>query len=495
MKTMPASSFIHVVVFILAFSETTAAASLGGHRKSLEPDDFLSLDNPVTKEFEVYSKHYGRNYKHGSEEYLHRRGLFAKRNALVKAHNAQPGRLWEAVAGLFADHTEAERSRLLGYKRNVKGASSGGRELPAAAVKEREMLRPIQGNATIPDNFDWMHLRQAKMVPDQGSCGSCWAVASKSVLEAHYEIYVAKATGPIRNFSAQQIVSCVPNPRVCGGTGGCSGSTVELAFDWVTHNGCADDHQVPYLAQDLTNDKAKCNESKIFSLPSNTSKLYHAGPDDHMLVAPAMGGSAFGMHGWQKLEINLELPLLMALYHHGPVATSTAAGPWFEYKSGIFDGCPKDTIVDHAVTLYGFGQETVGPAPLTNVLATHNSIGFSNDPSTQGTLKKYWLIRNSWGAEWGEKGFIRMLRMGTDTGTDDERHCGTDSDNFQGTGCTKDDPNDPTIKKDNKTVRVCGMCGFLWDSVIPLFSDSATPPAKLVELDASGKLLRREPLD
>jgi cathepsin L len=404
----------------------------------------------------------------------------------VKAHNAKLDRLWEAVAGRFADYTEAERSAMRGYRRSpgTVGPASGGAELPAAAVRERELLRPTQGNATLPKKFDWLNLTVALKVPDQGQCGSCWAVTAKAVLDAHYEIYVAKG-GPTRNFSAQQIVTCVPNPRACGGTGGCAGATVELAFDWVLHNGCADEQHVPYKGEDLTAHKAKCNDSKALSLPSDAG-LYRTkyspahGPSES--ATPAMGGTAFGMHGFHMLERNKERDLIMALYQHGPVATSTAAGAWFEYSKGIFDDCPKDVIVDHAVTLYGYGEEHVHAQPLMPVLTKSN--GDVSEPlEPQSHMKKYWLIRNSWGKEWGENGFIRMLRLGHDG------HCGEDSDNSQGTGC----------KGDPKTVTVCGMCGFLWDSVVPHFhlpvstgSSSGLAETEAIELDPSGKLLRRE---
>jgi C1A family cysteine protease len=52
------------------------------------------------------------------------------------------------------------------------------------------------------------------------------------------------------------------------------------------------------------------------------------------------------------------------------------------------------TTIDHAVEIVGFGIE--------------NDI-------------KYWTVRNSWGADWGEEGYFRILR--TDS-MDDEGICG-----------------------------------------------------------------------
>jgi len=63
------------------------------------------------------------------------------------------------------------------------------------------------------------------------------------------------------------------------------------------------------------------------------------------------------------------------------------------YKSGIISdnngecGCSKDLTFNHAVTIVGFGQ----------------------DGSAKG-CKKYWLVKNSWGTEWGEDGFMRVCR-------------------------------------------------------------------------------------
>ncbi|KAI4296900.1 hypothetical protein L6164_036820 [Bauhinia variegata] len=65
-----------------------------------------------------------------------------------------------------------------------------------------------------------------------------------------------------------------------------------------------------------------------------------------------------------------------------PVAIRVAAGDYFhQYEDGIFSG-PCESELNHEVTVVGYGT------------------------SEDGT--KYWLMKNSWGEDWGEKGYIRM---------------------------------------------------------------------------------------
>lgn len=51
------------------------------------------------------------------------------------------------------------------------------------------------------------------------------------------------------------------------------------------------------------------------------------------------------------------------------------------YKSGVFDSADCGTNLDHAVTAVGVGYEGG---------------------------KQYYIVRNSWGASWGEDGYIRI---------------------------------------------------------------------------------------
>jgi len=136
------------------------------------------------------------------------------------------------------------------------------------------------------------------------------------------------------------------------------------------------------------------------------------------------------MGGWEKLPENKYEPLKRALVEYGPVGVSLAADSWMSYSSGIFDGCEKDSIINHAVTLIGYGEET-------------------------GSGAKWWQIKNSWGPDWGEGGNIRLLRR-----DDEESYCGTDHKPQDGSGCLGGP----------KEVTVCGTCGILYDTAVPHFT-------------------------
>jgi KDEL-tailed cysteine endopeptidase len=54
------------------------------------------------------------------------------------------------------------------------------------------------------------------------------------------------------------------------------------------------------------------------------------------------------------------------------------------YKSGIISSSGCGTNINHAVNMIGYGTDANG--------------------------YKYWLLKNSWGTSWGEKGFFRVKR-------------------------------------------------------------------------------------
>eukprot|EP00439_Symbiodinium_sp_Y106_P036742 s451_g4.t1 len=316
--------------------------------------------------FHSFIDQHGRHYKKGTHEYFKRLTLFSERLQKAEVINSRPGHLWIAGVGPLSDLTPEELSQKKGW------AGFASRKSPKAL---RTQMSLLQSESDLPEECNkWANLTmlQAK---DQGGCGSCWAVTSATVLEAHREIYLGKQ----EPLSAQHLVNCVENPRNCGGTGGCAGATVELAMAYVVQNGLATEAQVPYEGADR-----QCQTGAVAALQlSGSDDLAASG------VRKAKGNSVglqtLGIHGWEKLPENKYLPLMRALVQHGPVAVSVSADSWDLYLQGIFDYCSKDVIIDHAVTLTGYGKDV--------------ELG-----------KKYWKILNSWGKNFGEGGFIRLLR-------------------------------------------------------------------------------------
>jgi cathepsin L len=372
--------------------------------KALLGTALASLASASLIPFDAFIELHGRSYERGGKEYFERRTLYEKRIAAAEAHNSDPDRLWTAGVNKLWDWTDSEMQSLRGWDGSARPEGAGLRSV-------RPHSTFLQSRSEdLPTEKLWS-VTATNNIRNQGDCGSCWAIAASTVLAAHTEIH----TGTVRTFSAQQIVDCTPNPKQCGGDGGCKGATAELAMDWVLANGCGEENDDPYQAQD-----GQC--------PGAGSKVAMA---QIFGEAPANGGgAAFGMVGWETLPKNEYEPVVRALAERGPVAVSVAADAWFNYESGIFNGCDKDAVIDHAVTAIGYGQE-------------------------DGT--KYWVIQNSWGSDWGEGGRIRMQRHDADT------YCGMNNKPELGVAC----------KGDTTPVPVCGMCGVLFDSVVPHFKEAS----------------------
>jgi len=371
--------------------------------KTVATVSLLAASQAALLPFESFLEVHGRTYQRESTEFGTRKALYEKRVADAELHNSSPDRTWTAGVNKLWDWTDAELQTLRGWDGAMRPEGGSERAVRAHATF-------LQQTSDLPKEKLWTNLKTAQHVRNQADCGSCWAIASSTVLEAHAEIYTGKA----RSFSAQQIVMCTANPKHCGGDGGCKGATAELAMDYVLKHGCAEEFEVPYTGHDGTcpDQHPALDMAQLFSGSGSNSNTGSA--------------ASFGMTGWETLPKNAYEPLVRALAEKGPVAVSVAADAWFSYESGIFNGCSKDAVIDHAVTAVGYGEENG---------------------------KTYWLIQNSWGREWGEAGHIRLERHV------DGDYCGTNNDPQKGVAC----------QGETAPVPVCGMCGVLFDSVVPHF--------------------------
>jgi C1A family cysteine protease len=156
-------------------------------------------------------------------------------------------------------------------------------------------------------------------------------------------------TKKFQTFSEQQLVDCDKVDE------GCNGGLMENAFQYLQQNGGIElSKDYPYKARD-----GQCRFDK--SKSALQVKGFHFGSQD-------------------------EEEIKQMLFSTGPLSVALNADTLQFYNNGIIDidarRCDPDAI-DHAVTLVGYGTE-------------------------KG--KDFWIVRNSWGSNWGEKGYFRIAR-------------------------------------------------------------------------------------
>ncbi|XP_031253607.1 cysteine proteinase COT44 [Pistacia vera] len=163
-------------------------------------------------------------------------------------------------------------------------------------------------------------------------------------------------TGELISLSEQELVDCDKAYNA-----GCNGGLMDYAFQFIIDNGGMDTEQdYPYLGYDTKCDSVREN-AKVVSIDGYEDVL----PFDEKSLKKAVA--------------------------HQPVSVAIeASGMAFQlYDSGVFTGeC--GSALDHGVVVVGYGTENG---------------------------EDYWLVRNSWGTDWGESGYIKLQRNIVETYT------------------------------------------------------------------------------
>jgi len=221
-------------------------------------------------------------------------------------------------------------------------------------VKMNHVVAPSANVDKLPKNFNWVDHGAVSGVRDQGDCGSCWAFGSVGTMEG--QVFLKK--GKLLELSEQNLVDC---DHVCqtfpewgkSCDEGCDGGMEPNAFQYVINNGGINlRSDYPYEGTE-----GKCRFDK----------------------STAVGGFT----NWTYVTVKKEDDLRQYLYDNGPVSVGVHADEWFYYSGGVFDSsCQQEN--DHAVLLTGWGETSSGTP--------------------------YWIIKNSWGEDWGIDGYIHLVR-------------------------------------------------------------------------------------
>jgi len=107
---------------------------------------------------------------------------------------------------------------------------------------------------------------------------------------------------------------------------------------------------------------------------------------DQKCVANEAKFEAPKVESWVDVDQN-NCDALVTAVAKNPVSVAIAANALQFYTSGIFANRFCGTGLNHGVVAVGYGTEGSGK-----------------------DAKDFWIVRNSWGASWGEKGYVRMYR-------------------------------------------------------------------------------------
>ncbi|EOA13695.1 hypothetical protein CARUB_v10026767mg [Capsella rubella] len=197
------------------------------------------------------------------------------------------------------------------------------------------------------ESMDWRQEGAVTPVKNQGQCGCCWAFSAVAAVEGITKI--TKITkGELVSLSEQQLLDCDKENN------GCGGGYMWNVFGYIIKTqGITTEDSYPYHAS-----KQTCYSTRSVAATIRAYEMVPQNDEEALLKAVSQQPVSVGLDG---------------------------SGPAFkQYSGGIFDGEYCGTEQSHAVTIVGYGTSEEGI--------------------------KYWLLKNSWGEQWGENGYMRIKR-------------------------------------------------------------------------------------
>lgn len=198
-----------------------------------------------------------------------------------------------------------------------------------------------------PSSFNWKEKGFVTDVIRQGSCGGCFAIASMGSLEYWYK----KKSNKLMKLSIQQALDC-SRPS----SDGCDGGLMEDVYETAMTHAIG-----PEVWDNYKKHNSVCKHRHV--KPWIKVNSYIVQSDEFMTH--------------QSIESKLAHNLLS--YGPIPIGIDSSSHAFELYSSGVIKShhCGKD--IDHAVVIVGYTPE-------------------------------YWIVKNSWGKEWGEDGYFRIER-------------------------------------------------------------------------------------
>jgi len=212
---------------------------------------------------------------------------------------------------------------------------------------------------TLPSSVNWVTQGAVNPPKDQGQCGSCWTFSARAAMETAWYL----RSGTLYSLSEQLCLDCVNSGQNDCSTGG---EMHDCYLQVITFGQDETEAAYPYTATSTGVchfDRAKSIATPFTSYVqavncTNSGSTYYCNEDDLKAAAAATVVS---------------------------VAIDASQQTFQFYSSGVYyePNCNSCDNLDHGVAVAGYGTENG---------------------------KDYWYVRNSWGADWGLQGYIKMSR-------------------------------------------------------------------------------------
>jgi len=246
------------------------------------------------------------------------------------------------------------------YKK-ILGLKRQGKEAPANKIGS---ARHHHISNDVPDTFDWRPLGAVTEVKDQGQCGSCWAFSATAAMEGAY----FQTSGTLLSLSEQLCVDCVLDGADTCDLGG---EMHDCYLQIIKEDGDETEDDYPYTATSGN----ECAFDSSLAVAQNFTGYVNITSGDEIALQAASAEHV--------ISVGIDASSFMfQLYSSGVYNDPTCMNQWNQ--------------LDHGVTVVGYNHD--------------------DDSGLD-----YWIVKNSWGADWGQAGYIWMTR-------NQENQCGIATD-------------------------------------------------------------------